>query len=76
MNHHLLAIHRVRDDVADPIWWDLGFLALGALLLVTGLTMWRSDRNRRERARSGPSDLGSDTVRGSGRSEVGQRVPR
>jgi uncharacterized membrane protein len=54
VNHHLLSIHRVRDDVADPLWWDLGFLAFGALLVVVGWALWRSDGTRP--ARSG-SDL-------------------
>ena len=36
IDHHLLTIHHVRDDVTDPLW-DVGFLALGALLVVAGL---------------------------------------
>lgn len=42
VDHHLLQVHHVRDDVADPLPWDLGFLALGAVLLVGGLTLYRS----------------------------------
>jgi uncharacterized membrane protein len=45
VDHHILTIHHVRDDVADPLWWDLGFLAFGALLVVVGLTLRRADRN-------------------------------
>jgi uncharacterized membrane protein len=37
IDHHLLTIHHVRDDVTDPLSWDVGFLALGALLIVAGL---------------------------------------
>jgi uncharacterized membrane protein len=44
VDHHILSIHHVRDDVADPMWWDLGFLAFGAILLIAGLALWRSDR--------------------------------
>jgi uncharacterized membrane protein len=44
VDHHVLTIHHVRDDVADPIWWDLGFLAFGAVLVVVGLALWRTDR--------------------------------
>jgi uncharacterized membrane protein len=44
VNHHLLTIHHVRDDVADPLWWDLGFLAFGALVLVAGLALRNSHR--------------------------------
>jgi uncharacterized membrane protein len=35
-NHHLLGLHNVRDDVSDPLWWNVGFLALGAVLVVVG----------------------------------------
>jgi uncharacterized membrane protein len=44
VDHHLLSVHHVRDDVADPLWWDLGFLALGALLIVAGVALGRRDR--------------------------------
>jgi hypothetical protein len=30
--------------VADPTWWDLGFLAFGAVLATAGLALRRSDR--------------------------------
>ena len=39
INHHLLGIHHVRDDVADPMWWDLGFLALGLALVLAGASL-------------------------------------
>ena len=41
VDHHVLGIHHVRDDVSDPLWWDLGFLAFGALLVGTGWALWR-----------------------------------
>lgn len=44
VDHHLLGIHHVRDDVADPLWWDLGFLALGFLLLLAGTALARPKR--------------------------------
>lgn len=44
VNHHLLGIHHVRDDVADPQFWDLGFLALGSLLLIAGTALTRPKR--------------------------------
>jgi uncharacterized membrane protein len=43
VDHHILTIHHVRDDVADPLWWDLGFLALGAVLVALGWALRRSD---------------------------------
>lgn len=36
IDHHILAIHHVRDDVGNKLPWDLGFLALGAVLVVAG----------------------------------------
>lgn len=39
VNHQLLGVHHVRDDLGAPLSWDLGFLALGALLL-TGGWLW------------------------------------
>jgi uncharacterized membrane protein len=41
VDHHLLGIHHVRDDLGGPLGWDLAFLALGALLLVAGLALGR-----------------------------------
>jgi uncharacterized membrane protein len=41
VDHHLLGVHDVRDDVADPLWWNLGFLAFGALLLAVGVVLLR-----------------------------------
>ena len=49
VDHHILTIHHVRDDVADPLWWDLGFLALGAILVIVGFGLRRSDRRPLER---------------------------
>ncbi len=44
VDHHILTIHHVRDDVADPLPWDLGFLAFGALLLLAGWALVRPFR--------------------------------
>jgi uncharacterized membrane protein len=44
VDHHILTIHHVRDDVEDPLWWDLGFLAFGAVLLIVGLALRNGDR--------------------------------
>lgn len=47
VNHHLLGIHHVREDVlAGPsqLAWDLGFLAWGALMLIGGWLLIRSER--------------------------------
>jgi uncharacterized membrane protein len=39
IDHQLLGIHHVRDDLGGPIGWDLAFLALGALQLAAGVAL-------------------------------------
>ena len=46
VDHHLLDLHHVRDDLGAPLGWDLGFLALGAALVAAGLALRRSPRRR------------------------------
>lgn len=48
INHHLLGIHHVNETVPRDqwIWWDLGFLAWGAVMLVLGWLLWRSGKLR------------------------------
>ena len=41
VNHHLLGIHHVRDDLGAPLSWDLGFLAFGVLLVLGGSALVR-----------------------------------
>ncbi len=41
VNHHLLGLHNVRDDVADPLWWNVGFLAFGLALVAVGVALAR-----------------------------------
>jgi uncharacterized membrane protein len=36
INHFLLAVHHVRDDLGGPVGWDLGFLAFGGILIAAG----------------------------------------
>ncbi len=36
INHHILEIHRVREDSDNAAAWDLAFLAWGAAMLVGG----------------------------------------
>ena len=49
INHHILTIHHVRDDVANPLPWDLGFLAFGALLVIGGWLLIRVSQPREPR---------------------------
>jgi uncharacterized membrane protein len=41
INHQLLQVHHVRDDLGGPIAWDIGFLAFGVLLIVGGWLLHR-----------------------------------
>ncbi len=41
IDHLLLGIHHVRDDLGGPVGWDLAFLALGAVQLLGGLALAR-----------------------------------
>ena len=45
IDHELLGIHHVRDDLGAPLGWDLGFLALGALLVVGGWVLAQPRRS-------------------------------
>ena len=45
VDHHLLRVHHVRDDVSSPLPWDLGFLTFGVVVVVIGIALFRSGRN-------------------------------
>ena len=42
VDHQVLGVHHVRDDLGAPLSWDLGFLALGVLLVAGGWTLHRA----------------------------------
>jgi uncharacterized membrane protein len=44
VDHHLLEVHHVRDDLGGPLAWDLGFLAFGLLLVLGGWALHRTGR--------------------------------
>ncbi len=44
VDHLLLGIHHVRDDLGGPLGWDLAFLALGVAQLALGLALLRRRR--------------------------------
>jgi uncharacterized membrane protein len=48
VDHQLLGIHHVRDDLGGPLSWDLGFLLLGAALVAVGLALARSGEHALE----------------------------
>jgi uncharacterized membrane protein len=41
IDHQLLGVHHVRDDLGAPLSWDLGFLGSGVVLVVGGLLLHR-----------------------------------
>jgi uncharacterized membrane protein len=53
VNHQVLRIHHVRDDLGGPLSWDLGFLVVGVLMVLAGA--WLQSRGE---ARSRPARRG------------------
>ena len=45
VDHHLLTIHHVRDDVTDALAWDLSFLGMSVVLLAVGVALVRRGRS-------------------------------
>jgi uncharacterized membrane protein len=41
IDHQLLGIHHVRDDLGGPLSWDIGFLLSGVVLTGVGLVLYR-----------------------------------
>ena len=52
IDHQLLGIHHVRDDLGGPLGWDLAFLALGVALLAGGWALTRADGRLAQRPQS------------------------
>lgn len=42
INHHLLGLHHVRDDLGGPRTWDFGFIGLALGMTLAGLALYRS----------------------------------
>jgi uncharacterized membrane protein len=49
IDHQLLGVHHVRDDLGAPLSWDLGFLLFGALLIGGGWLLHRRGAQLLER---------------------------
>jgi uncharacterized membrane protein len=41
IDHQILGLHHVRDDLGGPLGWDLAFLALGVALIAVGSALTR-----------------------------------
>ena len=52
VDHQLLGVHHVRDDLGGPLGWDLCFLGFAVLLIGAGWVLMRHGRPR-ESARGG-----------------------
>jgi uncharacterized membrane protein len=57
VDHHLLGIHHVNETVAPAQWiyWDIGFLMWGAIMLIAGWAMLRTAQETQERPVPGVS---------------------
>ena len=49
IDHHILGLHHVREAAANPLAWDLGFLAFGALLVIAGYALANTDISAAQR---------------------------
>jgi uncharacterized membrane protein len=54
VDHQVLGVHHVRDDLGGPLSWDIGFLVLGVVLVLGGWALHRHGLSRMVRSRSGP----------------------
>ena len=50
IDHQLLGLHHVRDDLGAPLGWDIAFLASGVLLVAVGAALFQSSALAVERA--------------------------
>jgi uncharacterized membrane protein len=48
VDHHILGLHHVKENAANVLAWDLGFLAFGAALVIVGIALARRDAGRVE----------------------------
>ncbi len=41
IDHQILGVHHVRDDLGGPLSWDIGFLMFGVLLIAVGCALYK-----------------------------------
>ncbi len=46
IDHLVLGVHHVRDDLGGPLGWDIGFVVVGALQIAAGLALARAGERR------------------------------
>lgn len=60
VNHQLLGIHHVRDDLGGPLAWDIGFLGLSVLLAAAGFLLHRNGKTVEKREDTQPDSKHAD----------------
>ena len=53
VDHHLLQVHHVRDDLGGPLSWDIGFLLVSVLIIAAGWFLHRRGVRSLERQTGG-----------------------
>ena len=53
IDHQILGIHHVRDDLGPPLGWDIAFLIFGTALIILGWMMVMAGRRETGRASRG-----------------------
>lgn len=48
IDHQILGVHHVRDDLGAPLLWDIGFLIFGLALIGAGWLLYRRGSRPRE----------------------------
>jgi uncharacterized membrane protein len=48
IDHHVLGLHHVKEAAANPLVWDIGFLAFGGALIVIGAVLAKQGTRRSE----------------------------
>jgi len=67
VDHHVLRVHHVRDDVASPLPWDIGFLVFGIVLTVVGVALIRTGQRTRSASASDARRVGTGSVTNAAR---------
>jgi uncharacterized membrane protein len=69
VDHAILGVHHVNELVPHDQWiyWDMGFLAWGAAMLIGGWALNRSGKEEQQRSASAPV-AGRSAGRSTGRS--------
>lgn len=46
VDHQILQLHHVRDDLGGPLSWDLGFLAISVVIFIAGWLLYKRGADR------------------------------